>query len=641
MQTISHQRFIQRAFATLLLSILLTGCVALTPTGTVAPGATVPQAGAPAAESDNPAALNQRQVLAMQLQLDLQAVQITNIEAVTWSDACLGVPNPVELCAAAETPGYRMTLTANGKQYVYHTNKDGSLVRLAEAPNPQVGETLIEWSGSDDSGCNTALIGADGVAIGRCYAQLLTVPFGMESRAADLAEFAKTFAPFEADTPAGAVTFTGSGTEKATPAQQRMIAEWAHLVQLEAQAGRSGASWGLAFGWHREGGIAGFCDDLAVYVTGEAGATSCRGQNPQDLGHFRLDAEQLATLYKWVDSLQSFEYNQSDAAVADSMSVTLVFSGTGEQVATEADQAAIVDFAQTLYTAATTTTGGVMAGAMGDAPAVCATPAADQQLLVQESQDYCLLYPATHTVTETVPRSVEIVVDSIMNHIDPRASIAVEAANDRTLDEVAAQALADYGLPAGMNTPQAITVAGEPAVMIDNLPGQDLNRRLFVIHDNQLYSFFFAPIGDEGTSVRDQAEALYNTVVDSFRFLPASAAGADSPASDTPTNDTPMSDTGEAIVEAVEVRILESDPVQVQAVVSGQLPDACAFVKTVDVTVEGDIFYISMTVARQPNMRCAPMLTPFEQVVPLDTAGLAAGNYTVQAGAAIATFVLQ
>ncbi|MCB0138113.1 MAG: hypothetical protein KDD75_23635, partial [Caldilineaceae bacterium] len=600
------------------------------------PGATIPDATitpntAPASEADNPAARNQRQVLAQQLQLDLSEVDITEVEAVTWGDQCLGVPNPVELCAAAETPGYRITLTANGDTYVYHTNEDGSLVRLADVPEAQIGATVIEWTGSDDSGCNSALFGPDGVAIGRCYAQLLTVPFGMPSRRADLADFAATFAPFTADTAAGAVTFNGAGSTAATPAQQRMIAEWARLAQLEAQGGRSGASWGLALAWHREGGIAGFCDDLTVYVTDEAWATTCRGATPQDLGHFRLDAEQLATLYEWVDTFASFEYNQSDPAAADSMTVKLIFSGAGAQRATADEQAAIVDFAQTLYGAATTAAG----DALGETPATCASPATDQRLLVQAEQGYCLLYPATHTVTETAPGSTAIVVDSIMNHVDPRVAVVVEAANGRTVDEVAAAALADYSLPADMNNPQPATVGGEPAVMLDNLPGQDLNRRLFVIHDEQLYSFFFAPIGDAETAVRIQAEALYNTVVDSFHFVATSAADAE-----TPVSAAPESDTGEAAVEAVDMRILESFPVQVQAVVSGQLPDACAFVESSEVTVAANAFYVSMTVARQPNMRCAQVLTPFEQVIPLETAELPAGDYSVQAGNVKTVFTL-
>jgi len=465
--------------------LLLVGCTTTMPGGT-APGAPLPPTDAPAAATDNSAALNLRQVLAMQLQLDLADVAITTVEAVTWPDQCLGKPNPAELCAAAETPGYRITLTANGEAYRYHTNADGSQVRLAGAPQPQIGAPIIEWTGNGDSGCTTAQISADGVAIGRCYEEeRLGMPFPVATRATEVADFAQTFAPFQADTVAGTVVFTGTGSTTATPAEQRMIAEWARLVQIEAQGGRSGASWGLAFAWHREGGIAGFCDDLTVYVTGAAWATTCRGAQPQDLAHFRLDATQLETLYQWVDTFQPFEMEQSDGAVADGMTVTLIFSGAGAEVADEEEQATIVDFAQTLYTTAATNV----------------APATDT--------------PATDT----------------------------------------------------------------PAT--------------------------------------------------------------DTPATDTPATDTPATDTGEALVEAVEIQILESFPVQVRAVVRGQLPDACAFVESSNVVLVDQTFSISMTVARQPNMRCAQMLTPFEEIVPLDTANLAAGTYTVQAGEAVEEFALQ
>ena len=76
-------------------------------------------------------------------------------------------------------------------------------------------------------------------------------------------------------------------------------------------------------------------------------------------------------------------------------------------------------------------------------------------------------------------------------------------------------------------------------------------------------------------------------------------------------------------------------------VVRGQLPDAYAFVESTDVSVEGNTFYVSMTVARKANMRCAQMLTPFEHVIPLDTADLAAGTYTVQVGEIAEDFELQ
>lgn len=467
MQTKRYQPKFNQLISLLLLAMLLAGC------GTTIPGATMPdpippQAGAPTAETDNPAALNQRQVLAMQLQLNVDAVAITAVEAVTWPDTCLGKPNPAELCAAAETPGYRVTLTANGEQYLYHTNADGSQVRLAAAPQPQIGERRIAWTGNSDSGCSIAQIGTAGIAIGRCYEDVqLGLPFAVTTRAAELADFTAEFASFSADTVVGSVVLTGTGTTAATPAQQRMIAEWAQLVQLEAQGGRSGASWGMAFAWHREGGFAGFCDDLTVYLTGEAWATSCKGAQAEDLAHFRLDAQQLETVYNWVDTFQPFESEQSDGAVADGMAVNLVFSGVGEQAATEADQALILDFAQQLFT-------------------------------------------------------------------------------------------------------EGIEMGTEP-----------------------------------------------------------------------PSNDAAASDPGEAYVEAVEIRIQESFPVQVQAVVRGQLPDACAFVESTNVSVDGNTFYVSMTVARKANMRCAQMLTPFEQIVPLDTADLPAGTYSVQVGAVVTEFELQ
>src|SRR5690606_16481296 len=142
------------------------------------------------------------------------------------------------------------------------------------------------------------------------------------------------------ETPAGIVTFNGAGSVTAAPAEQRMIAEWARQAALEASAGRSGASWGLAFAWPREGGIAGFCDDLTVYVTGQLFASSCKGQPAETFSARRMTAEELEQVYTWIDEIAPFEYIQDDGAVADSMRVTLVFSGAGSTPADDATQQA-------------------------------------------------------------------------------------------------------------------------------------------------------------------------------------------------------------------------------------------------------------------------------------------------------------
>jgi hypothetical protein len=99
-----------------------------------------------------------------------------------------------------------------------------------------------------------------------------------------------------------------------------------------------------------------------------------------------------------------------------------------------------------------------------------------------------------------------------MNHISPRVGIEVSGVGDRTLSGIADQMMQEYA-PVGMNvTPQAITVDGVEAVLLDNLPGQDLNRRVVVVHNGLVYSIMFTPLSPE-------AEPFYQSVLASLRFL--------------------------------------------------------------------------------------------------------------------------
>jgi hypothetical protein len=253
------------------------------------------------------------------------------------------------MCAQVLTPGYRVVLEVNGERYEYHTDEAGANIQLAAAPTPAIEDLAIAWQQAAEGGCQQALIGPEAVAFGVCNGPLMAGKFVGDERVADLDDFVKTYQSFQAETPAGSVTFTGQGETVATEAEQRMIAEWARLVAQEAAFGRSGASWGLAFAWHREGGIAGFCDDLSVYVTGDVYATACGGEQPVELGRGRLTPEQLQQVYTWVDSLQGFELDQTDPATADAMMIRVVFSGAGTTEVTDADKQAIQDFAATLF----------------------------------------------------------------------------------------------------------------------------------------------------------------------------------------------------------------------------------------------------------------------------------------------------
>lgn len=294
------------------------------------------------------ATLNARQVLAQQLHLTLEDVAILSFERVEWPDACLGVEVEDRLCAQVVTPGYRVMLRAQERRYEFYTDETGGTVLLVEAPEPHIPDVAILWQQADGN-CETAQIGSQAVAFGPCNGALMIGQYASEERRAAFESFVSTYAPFEAVTPAGEVNFQGEGSREATPAEQRMITEWARLVFVEAVGGRSGASYGLALAWHREGGIAGFCDDLTVFVTGEASSASCGGGQPTELARSRLSPDQLTQLFAWIDGLQAFDIDRTDAAKADAMTIRLVFSGAGRREATEAEKQAILDFAAQLY----------------------------------------------------------------------------------------------------------------------------------------------------------------------------------------------------------------------------------------------------------------------------------------------------
>lgn len=296
------------------------------------------------------AALSARQALAQQLGLDLDEVQILMTERVEWPDSCLGVEVMDMACAQMITPGYRIVLQANGQTYEYHSDVSGDMLMVAAAPGAAVEGAVLDWQRAD-GGCQEAHFASGQVTFGECGERLLTAPYATQERAAELAEFLQTYARFEAATPAGQVTFYGQGSQPATPAEQRMIAEWASLVFTEASSVQSEASSGLAFTWHREGGFAGFCNDLTVYLTGDVVAAPCPGGQPVRQGQARLSLKQLEQLYDWVDRLQSFEFDRTDPATADAMTIRLSFYGRGDQEPTEAEQGAILEFAAELYTA--------------------------------------------------------------------------------------------------------------------------------------------------------------------------------------------------------------------------------------------------------------------------------------------------
>lgn len=296
-----------------------------------------------------------RTQMAQQLHLSPTDIEVVSVEAVDWPDACLGVYSPEIMCATVITPGYRVVLAVDGQEYEFHTNIDGSFIQLFSAPEANIGEVLITWQQALEL-CQSIEIGTEGVAFGPCMGVMLGSELVSPEREAELQELIATFAPFEADTPAGLITFHGQGSAQTRESEQRMIAEWARIVHQEALGGRSSAALGLGLAWHREGGIAGFCNDLAAYVNGRLQATNCnREGDAAQVGQRFMTADELAQLYGWLDEYSSFEFIHQDGGkegevMTDAMKITLVFNGRGATQADEETQQEIISFAQALFT---------------------------------------------------------------------------------------------------------------------------------------------------------------------------------------------------------------------------------------------------------------------------------------------------
>lgn len=68
--------------------------------------------------------------LANRTRFDISALRIVQAERQQWSDGCLGLGGPTELCMAAIVPGWRVTAEGGRQTFVYRTNESGSVVKL-------------------------------------------------------------------------------------------------------------------------------------------------------------------------------------------------------------------------------------------------------------------------------------------------------------------------------------------------------------------------------------------------------------------------------------------------------------------------------------------------------------------------------
>lgn len=98
---------------------------------------------------------------------------------------------------------------------------------------------------------------------------------------------------------------------------------------------------------------------------------------------------------------------------------------------------------------------------------------------------------------------------------------------------------------------------------------------------------------------------------------------------------------GKADVQSVEAVVIQGQPIQVDAIARGTLPDAgCTTIAGASQSRNGNTFIVVLTTKVNPNTMCAQVITPFEYVIPLDVSSLVPGHYIVDVNGVEGSFDL-
>jgi hypothetical protein len=270
-----------------------------------------------------PAQLAAINTLSQELGISSDQIKVVKVESVEWPNGCLGVQKIGVMCTQQIVPGFLIILEANGKQYEFHTNRDGSQVvesaaTTSSAPVKAAEQYLVDFLGvnpSDIKVASAAAVEWPDSCLG------VSLPGVMCSQIV---------------TPGLSIVLVVDGR------------------QYEFHTNKDGSVvvGSLLESWHREGGIAGFCNDLTILATGEVQAYDCKGNGELKTGKLNdlVSAADLAKFNGWQAKFGSVNINSSDNATADGMKQTLILNGSGQAQPTEAEQQEMLKWNETLYT---------------------------------------------------------------------------------------------------------------------------------------------------------------------------------------------------------------------------------------------------------------------------------------------------
>jgi len=289
------------------------------PTDTSYPNDSYPNEGLTPAQKSAITALSQV------LNLPLGEIVLISTEAVEWPDGCLGVHRIDVMCTQAIVPGYKIVLEANGRTYEVHTNEAGSsVVVVPDVANVGPLEQMVIKQLAMNLGLRE-----DEISV------VSSSDVEFSDSCLDVAMQDVLCA--QVVTPGKIIVLESEGVQ-----YTYHVSADGSLVQPAT----------LALTWSREGGIAGFCDRLTVFLSGEIYGNKCKAEPNGTMDTFAslLSEEERQQFDAWVKEFGSATLDASDPrGVSDRMEVKLEFHGLGQNSLTKSNEQALILWAQNVF----------------------------------------------------------------------------------------------------------------------------------------------------------------------------------------------------------------------------------------------------------------------------------------------------
>ena len=157
-------------------------------------------------------------------------------------------------------------------------------------------------------------------------------------------------------------------------------------------------------------------------------------------------------------------------------------------------------------------------------PTLAENPADTQLEYTNPDFGFSLYYPKGYEVQRDFVQTITFLAPQDTPGERVRGWLEVERGLDQDAGWYADQAKQEYADLGPQVTSQIDSsmsvIDGQQAYILGRMPGQDLNRQVFIVYKGLLYHLTFLPDDPQTGAAYQQMETLYAAVINSLRFLP-------------------------------------------------------------------------------------------------------------------------